>query len=171
MVYEVKSVKCGNVMVEVLATGGQTTYLGRSINLTDMDDTELQSRMAKAWAKFGVFRSELTDRAIPMHLRARLFDAVITPTILYGNETWTMKRQRQLSLRAVQRRMMRRLIHAHRSYDRYDSYVDWIKEESQSGTNHCRPQHHLLDGASKKKVVKVGREDGQQKQRQMEPCC
>jgi hypothetical protein len=126
----VKSAKCGNVMVEVLATGDQTTYLGRSINLTDMDDTELQSRIAKAWAKFGVFRSELTDRAIPMHLRTRLFDAVITPTILYGSETWTMTLQRQLSLRAVQRRMMRRIIHAHRSYDKYDSYVDWIKEET-----------------------------------------
>ena len=26
--------------------------------------------------------------------------------------------------------MMRRLTHAHRSYDKYDSYVDWIQEET-----------------------------------------
>ncbi len=29
-------------------------------------DTELQHRIAKAWAKFGVFRSELTDKDVPL---------------------------------------------------------------------------------------------------------
>ena len=59
----------------------------------------------KAWAKFGAFRSELTDRRVPLHLRLRLFDAVITPTALYACEAWTMTQSRQQKLRTAQRRM------------------------------------------------------------------
>ena len=125
-----KNAKCGSIVVEVLPDGEQTSYLGRVINLRDLHDSEVHNRIAKAWAKFGVFRGELLDPAIPMHLRIKLFDAVVTPTILYGSEVWSMTLRRQQKLRAAQRRMMRQIIHAHRSYDRYDTHVEWIKAET-----------------------------------------
>jgi hypothetical protein len=126
----VKEAKCGRIMVEVLPEGEHSSYLGRVINLRDLHGTELHNRIAKAWAKFGVFKGELTDPAIPIHLRTKLFNAVVTPTILYGSEVWTMTLQRQKKLRATQRRMMRQIIQAHRSYDRFENYVDWMKAET-----------------------------------------
>ena len=61
-----------------------TIYLGKALNLIDMHDIELKHRIKKAWAKFGMLKMELTDRSVPPQLRLRLFDAVITPTVLYG---------------------------------------------------------------------------------------
>ena len=89
------------------------------MNLRNLHDTELHNRIAKAWAKFGIFKKELKDQAIPIHLRLKLFDAVVTPTILYGSEVWTMTLQLQKKLRATQRKMMSLITHAHRSYNNY----------------------------------------------------
>ena len=105
-------------------------YLGRAINLTNMEEEELKHRIAKAWAKFGAFRNELTDRSIPLHLRIRLFDTVVTPTALYACEAWTMTKRRQNQLRTAQRRMLRSILHAHRSYALYNDHVDWIREST-----------------------------------------
>ena len=49
--------------------------------------------------KFGIFKKELTDLAIPIHLRPKLFDAVVTPTLLHVSEVWTMTLQLQKQLR------------------------------------------------------------------------
>jgi len=38
---------------EVLTGDGSTEYLGRLLNLSDIHDTELHSRVGKAWRKFG----------------------------------------------------------------------------------------------------------------------
>lgn len=122
--------RCGSIVVEVLPDGEQTSYLGRVINLRDLHDSEVHNRIAKAWTKFGVSKGEFVDPAIPMHLRTKLFDAVVTRTILYGSEVWSVTLHRQQKLRAAQRRMMRQIIHAHRSYDRYDNHVEWIKAET-----------------------------------------
>ena len=66
-----------------------------------MEDEEINNRVAKAWAKFGVFREELLDRNVPLHLRIRLFDTVVTPTMLYGCAAWTMTQRRQKMLRST----------------------------------------------------------------------
>ena len=68
-----------------------TAYLGSAINLIELADTEVDNRISKAWAKYGVFKKELNDRSIPLNLRLKLFDAVITPTILYASECWTVE--------------------------------------------------------------------------------
>ena len=125
-----KEAKCRRISVEILSKEETAAYLGRVVNLGNLHDTELHNRIAKAWAKFCIFKKELKDQAIPIHLRFKLFDAVVTPTILYGSEVWTMTLQRQKKLRAMQRKMMRLITHAHRSYNNYENYVDWIEAET-----------------------------------------
>ena len=109
-----KEAKCGRIIVEMLSKEETAAYLGRVVNLRNLHDTELHNRIAKAWAKFGIFKKELTDQAIPIHLRLKLFDAVVTPTILYGSEVWTMTLQRLKKLRTTQRKMLRLIIQAYR---------------------------------------------------------
>ena len=98
--------------IEVLGPEGRADYLGRVLRLADMHDAELSHRTSKAWAKYGVFRNELHDRKVPINLRMKLFNTVITPTILYGCETWTMTKARESKLRTVQRNMLRQLTRA-----------------------------------------------------------
>jgi len=44
----------------------------------------------------------------------RLFDAVVTPTMLYGCEAWTLKADQQRRLKSTQRKMLRMVLNAKR---------------------------------------------------------
>ena len=56
---------CGNITVDILTRSDFTMYLGRAINLTDMDDEELKHRVAKAWSKFGASGVNLPTAVSP----------------------------------------------------------------------------------------------------------
>ena len=137
-----RTAKCGTMNIEILDKDGHATYLGRAVRLTAMEDEEIKSRIAKAWAKYGVFRQELNDQHVPVKLRMKLFEAVISPTILYGCEAWAMKQKSQLKLRSTQRKMMRLLTRAHKTYDNYDNYADWIKDAT-AAAEAVRTQHSV----------------------------
>ena len=96
--------------VEILDPHASTMYLGKSLSLTDVHDTELQHRIARAWTKFAVYKDELCNKKYELNHRLRLFDSVITPTILYGSGTWTMGRDRENTLRGTQRKMLRKVL-------------------------------------------------------------
>ena len=49
-----------------------------------------------------------------MRDRARLFDAVVTPAVLYGSATWTMTKAMDRDLRTVRRKMLRYVFRIHR---------------------------------------------------------
>ena len=124
----VRSARCGEMTIEVMDLHDSTTYLGSAINLNSLSDTEVDNRISKAWAKYGVFKKELNDQSIPLNLRLKLFDAVITPSILYASECWTLTSKRQTRIRTAQRRMMRLVTGAHRSYDDYEDHSSWMKD-------------------------------------------
>ena len=63
-----KEAKCGRIKVEILSEEETAAYLGRVVNLENLHDTELHSKIAKAWTKFGIFKKELTNLQIPIHL-------------------------------------------------------------------------------------------------------
>jgi hypothetical protein len=68
------------VLIEVLDCNSQAQYLGRTSRMTTMDDEEIMSRISEAWAKYGVCKGELNDSHVPLKLRIKLFNAVITPS-------------------------------------------------------------------------------------------
>ena len=53
-----KEAKCGRISVEILSKEETAAYFGRVVNLGNLHDTELHNRIAKAWAKFGIFKKE-----------------------------------------------------------------------------------------------------------------
>jgi hypothetical protein len=103
----VTTVRIGGMSIEVLSPIANTMYLGRALTLTDTHDVELTNRLKKAWGKFGAFKQELTDKAIPLHLRLKLFNSVVTPTVLYGCSSWVMTHARDAKLRSAQLKMLR----------------------------------------------------------------
>ena len=106
-------------------------YLGRALNLRTTHDTELNHRISKVCAKFGVFRKELTDKHYSLRDRLRLFNAVVTPCILYGCSSWVMTVTRERKLRAAQRKMLRAILGKGRAVI---EHFDGSSTESQQST-------------------------------------
>ena len=89
---------------------GSIAYLGRCLCFQNFMDVELDHRIGRGWAKFGVYKGELCDRRYSLVHRIRLFNAVVTPTILYGCGSWTLSVGARRRLRAAQRRMIRKML-------------------------------------------------------------
>ncbi|CAE8646981.1 unnamed protein product [Polarella glacialis] len=108
------TVSVQNREVEFLALGDNTMYLGRSLTLGDYHGTEIQHRISKGWNKFWSLKKTLCDRSHSLKARLKLFDATITPAVLYGSCSWTMTAARERMLQTAQRRMLRKFVGSNR---------------------------------------------------------
>ena len=127
----VTAAKVGEMSIEVLHATDSTMYLGRLLSLTEPHETELQHRTKKAWAKFGAYREELINKDVPLSLRLKLFNSVVSPTMLYGCASWVLTAARKQKLQATQMRMMRTIMGGRRHIDaetgEHETWIAWIK--------------------------------------------
>jgi hypothetical protein len=96
--------------IDILAPEESTMYLGRRFSLFSLHETELDNRIKQAWRKFWAHKSELCGKAYRLKDRLRLFNSVVTPSVLYSCGTWTMTTERMRRLRTAQRMMLRKII-------------------------------------------------------------
>ena len=122
--------------VEVLPINKYTEYLGRVLTFSDFHDSEIDSRIAKAWRKFYYFRSELCCKDYPLKNRMKLFNGVVTPTALYCSASWTMTYERAHKLQTAQRRMLRMMCQTPRKLT--ETWVDWIQRATEQVTRLMR---------------------------------
>ena len=127
----VKAAKAGEMVIEVLGAESSTMYLGKLLSLVDPHDVEVQHRTKKAWAKFALYREELTDKGVPLKLRLKLFNAVVTPTMLYACSAWVLTAAQEKKVQATQMRMTRSILGRKRKIDsesgEKEPWVPWIK--------------------------------------------
>ena len=72
---------------------------------------EFENRIAAAWAAFHKHKHELCGKAYTVQNRMKLFNAIVTPTILYGCAAWALTRhQEEKLLRYVLRLFRKRFI-------------------------------------------------------------
>ena len=85
-----------------------------------------------------MYREELTDKKVPIKLRIRLYNAVVTPTILYGCSSWVLTDAKETRLQATQMKILRSILGKQRKVDREPSdketWVSWVKR----ATNEAR---------------------------------
>jgi len=93
--------------IDVMKSNGAHKYLGRTYNgdLTKRRHIGFQHRVRLAWAKFNHYREALTNKQISIEVRLRLFDAVVTPTILFGLMTMPLTASDLNQLDTIQRRI------------------------------------------------------------------
>jgi hypothetical protein len=101
------ALRFGSVEVEILPPNTSADYLGRKLCLDRFHDTEIEARLDKAWRKFFVVKSELCGRHVRLSSRLKIFNAMVTPTFLYGSGAWTVTAERERKIRTAQRRMLR----------------------------------------------------------------
>ena len=102
-----RHIKIGDMRIEVLPRTASVKYLGRQITFGALHEDELDHRLRSGWAKFTQHKQELASKTYSLNDRLRFFDAVITPTVLYGAECWTMTKAMENMLQRTQRRMLR----------------------------------------------------------------
>ena len=102
-----KSLEVDGINIEVLAIDAAIKYLGRMISFSDFQGVEIQNRIRATWGKFMCYKQELTNKNLSLNSRLRLFDGVVSPTLLYGSEAWALTKDHETLLQRTQRRMLR----------------------------------------------------------------
>ena len=94
-------------MVEVLDEKAAEKYLGRKLCFEDGQETEFKNRFAAAWAAFHRHKGELCNKFYCLRDRVKLFDAVVSPVVLYACSTWTLTKRMETKLQVERRRVLR----------------------------------------------------------------
>ena len=142
--------------IDILPLEGSTKYLGRLLGFSAYHENEISHRINMGWKKFRVYKHILCLKSISLQKRLKLFDQTITPTVLYGSSTWTMKEDTKQKLKKTQRHMLRTILqHGRRrlvaetssnstssstassSEDALESWVDWIKRVTAEVEHEC----------------------------------
>ena len=98
--------------VDVLVGQAVHKYLGRilPVRLCQRGRVELAHRFQNAWWKFKEHRDTLVDQNISVASRLKLFEAVVTPKVLFGLSSCPLTKQQVQSIDALQRRMLRSIV-------------------------------------------------------------
>ncbi len=75
--------------IDILPHTGKLKYLGQTITFHTPMEADIDSRLRAPWSTFTFRRQELTSKHYPLANRLRLFDATVTPCVLYAAGTWT----------------------------------------------------------------------------------
>ena len=96
-VVDYEFLEIGGNMVEILHGNSTHRFLGRYLPgiLENRGDVEVTHRIQAAWMKYGQFSRIFSNRKISVKLRLKLFDAIVSPTLLLvylfyqcANRTW-----------------------------------------------------------------------------------
>ena len=87
-------------------------------------------------------KGALCNRSCNLKSRLKVFDAIVTPTILYGASTWTMKADMEQRLRTTRRRMLRHIVGVRRKPD--ETWVEYIQRATHRSEDIAK-QSNLTD--------------------------
>ena len=109
---ETMFIEIGEHMLKVMGGNDVHKYVGKSIpgSLKHRNDIELGRRFQRAWHKFHEHRHVLTDQNVSVRLRLKLFQSVITPTLLFGLPAAALTKHQTQSLDVLQNKMLRLVV-------------------------------------------------------------
>ena len=111
-----KAADIRSMKIEILDKTQKAMYLGRILKPTEMQEEELKNRISKAWAKYNTHKADLTNERLPIELRLRLFNATVTPTMMYGSGSWVLTEQMRNDIRTQQRKKLRCIAKFHKPF-------------------------------------------------------
>ena len=92
--------------------------------------------MQAGWAKYSQHARTLVNKKVSLKLRLKLFDAVVSPCVLFGLGTLPLYEDALLKLEASQRKMLRRI-------------VGWSRSPDEPWASTMRRMNEKLDDASR----------------------
>ena len=134
------SIRVGQQLVDVLVDETTEKYLGRKLCFRDVHQVELQYRLACAWAAFHKHKGELCSKYYCLKDRIKLFDAVVSATLLYGCASWAMTQSMEKALQTQRRRMLRYVLRIYRK-TLAETWVEYLQRSAATidevSTKHC----------------------------------
>lgn len=88
----------------------QFKYLGSEISANGDASCDISSRIAKASSALNQLNSLWHNRRISMKTKRRVYFACIRPVLIYGCETWPLKKEHERKLDAFEHRAWRRIL-------------------------------------------------------------
>jgi hypothetical protein len=136
------SLEIGGISVQVLQDGEGERYLGRKLCLDSYHSIEISNRIAAGWAAFHKNKVALCNKSCRLAHRLRAFEAIVSPTVMYGASSWTMWADTEQLLSTTRRRMLRTIVGIRRLLDEpWDEYIKCATRKSED----LAPQHGLVD--------------------------
>ena len=82
-------------------------YLGSTVTGDGELDKEIVHRMQAGWMNWRKVSGVLCDRRISAKKKGMIYKSVVRPAMLYGSETWPMKKVQEKRLEVAEMRMLR----------------------------------------------------------------
>ena len=116
--------------IPMVAASEGFKILGTMFTLVGRTSVEVAARLRAAWGKFHQLWPLLGKRDGNLHKRLKLFDASVTQTLLWCNESWVLTQREKQALTSTQNQMLRRIAGPRRRPD--ELWVDWVKRSTRS---------------------------------------
>jgi len=82
-------------------------YLGDMLSVDGDADAAVEARIQIGWNKFRQLAPLLTNRDISLIRRGRLYSSCVRSFMLHGSETWSVRKENEVSLQQAKMRMVR----------------------------------------------------------------
>ena len=146
-----RSLDCKGCAVKIAGPDESAKYLGRTFCMANHHDVEMNARIASAWAAFMAIKEVLCNPVLELQKRIRLFEAVVTSSVLYGCVAWTMTVDYERKLRSTRRRMLRWMVGCRKQSD--EEWVDYMKRAT-ANAEHCATQRGARDWVQQQRFRK-----------------
>ncbi len=85
-------------------------YLGSHVAVNGRVDVEVGNRMKEASKCMGGMKSVLSNRALGINIKRRLYKGIVVPTALYGAEMWNVRQDERKRLDVFELRCLRSMV-------------------------------------------------------------
>ena len=82
-------------------------YLGANINNRNIQEVEINERIAKYNRNVAILYPLLRDMFVPRECKVTIFNTILKPVIMYGSEAWSLTTKTESKLQAAEMRVLR----------------------------------------------------------------
>ena len=102
----------GDTEIGIIAEDGKHKYLGRYLSgvFENRSMIEVAHRIQCGWQKFGRHANTLCNKNVSIKLRLKLFDAAVTPSVLFGLHVLPISKNSMDKIIGCQNKMFRKIV-------------------------------------------------------------
>jgi len=86
------------------------TDIGLEINVSKHEILQQRRRWTAAWSSWRKLSGVLYDKKMPLILKSKVYEIIISPALTYGSECWPMKTNNKRTTATTEMRMLRGIL-------------------------------------------------------------